>query len=204
MQADFLESTISRIAPSHPNSGDFKLLLYLDEALMSTTKEATTHLYTTRTDIPETTRVKTIQLLNGTLAAALDIWSQSKQAHWNVKGKDFYQLHLLFDDVASALYEHIDTIAERITSLGGVANGTARQSAKNSVLTEYPDTEKMTEEDHLNALADRLAMYAKHLREAMNKTSEWNEQDTNDLYVEVSREVDKKLWFLEAHLQRHR
>ncbi len=171
---------------------------------MSTTKEATTHLYTTRTDIPETTRVKTIQLLNGTLAAALDIWSQSKQAHWNVKGKDFYQLHLLFDDVASALYEHIDTIAERITSLGGVANGTARQSAKNSVLTEYPDTEKMTEEDHLNALADRLAMYAKHLREAMNKTSEWNEQDTNDLYVEVSREVDKKLWFLEAHLQRHR
>ncbi len=171
---------------------------------MTSTKELSTHLYTTRIDIPEATRTKTIQLLNSSLAASLDIWSQSKQAHWNVKGKDFYQLHLLFDDIASVLYEHIDTIAERITSLGGVAHGTARDSAKNSILPEYPDTEKMTEEDHLNALADRLAAYAKHLRDAIAKTSEWNEQDSNDLYIAISREVDKKLWFVEAHLQRHR
>lgn len=171
---------------------------------MTSTKERATHLYTTRIDIPEATRTKTIQLLNSTLAASLDIWSQSKQAHWNVKGKDFYQLHLLFDDIASVLYEHIDTIAERITVLGGVAHGTARDSAKNSELPEYPDTEKMTEEDHLNALADRLAAYAKHLREGISKTSDWEEQDTSDLYTGISREVDKKLWFVEAHLQRHR
>ena len=171
---------------------------------MTSTKELSTHLYTTRIDIPESTRVKTIELLNSTLAASLDIWSQTKQAHWNVKGKDFYQLHLLFDDIADVLYPHIDLIAERITSLGGVAHGTARNSAKNSPLTEYPDTEKMTEEDHLNALADRLAAYAKHVREAAGKASDWNEQDANDLYIEISREVDKKLWFVEAHLQRHR
>jgi starvation-inducible DNA-binding protein len=171
---------------------------------MTSTKELTTHLYTTRIDIAENTRTKTIQVLNSTLAAAMDIWSQTKQAHWNVKGKDFYQLHLLFDDVAEVLYPHIDMIAERITALGGVAHGTARDSAKNSLLTEYPDTEKMTEEDHLNALSDRLAAYGKHLRESASKTSEWNEQNTNDLYIEISREVDKKLWFVEAHLQRHR
>jgi starvation-inducible DNA-binding protein len=169
-----------------------------------TTKELSTHLYTTRIDIPETTRTKTIQLLNSTLAASLDIWTQTKQAHWNVKGKDFYQLHLLFDDIADVLYPHIDLIAERITALGGVAHGTARESAKHSLLQEYPDTEKMAEEDHINALADRLAAYAKHLRESAGKCSDWNEQDANDLYIEISREVDKKLWFLEAHLQRHR
>ncbi len=171
---------------------------------MTSTKEMTTHLYTTRIDIPESTRTKAIELLNTTLAASLDIWSQTKQAHWNVKGKDFYQLHLLFDDVADVLYPHIDLIAERITSLGGVAHGTARNAAKSSILTEYPDTEKMQEEDHLNALADRLAAYAKHLRQGISKMSEWDEQDSNDLYVEISREVDKKLWFIEAHLQRHR
>jgi starvation-inducible DNA-binding protein len=171
---------------------------------MTSTKALDTHLYTTRIDIPESTRSKTIELLNSTLAASLDIWSQTKQAHWNVKGKDFYQLHLLFDDVADTLYPHIDTIAERITSLGGVAHGTARDAAKNSCLPEYPNTEKMTEEDHLNSLADRLAAYGKHLREGIAKTDEWNEQDTNDLYVEISREVDKKLWFVEAHLQRHK
>lgn len=168
------------------------------------TKQIETHLYTTRIDIPEGTRTKTIELLNSTLAASLDIWTQAKQAHWNVKGKDFYQLHLLFDDIADALYEHIDTIAERITALGGVAHGTARDSAKNSFLDDYPNTETMKEVDHINALADRLAAYAKHLRQSIAKTSEWNEQDTNDLYIEISREVDKKLWFLEAHIQHHR
>jgi starvation-inducible DNA-binding protein len=172
--------------------------------MTTTTKEQVTHLYTTRIDIPEATRSKVIQQLNTTLAASLDIWSQTKQAHWNVKGKDFYQLHLLFDDIAGVLYEHIDLIAERITALGGVAHGTARQSAKGSPLTEYPDTEKMSEDDHLNALADRLAAYAKHLREGIAKCDELDDQDSNDLYVQISREVDKKLWFVEAHMQRHR
>lgn len=171
---------------------------------MSTKTKQSSHLYTTRHDLPESSRTKVIELLNESLAASLDIWSQAKQAHWNVKGKDFYQLHLLFDDVADALYEHIDEIAERITALGGVAHGTVRNSAENSLLPEYPDTEKMAEEDHINALADRVAKYAKHLREAIDKADEWGDQDTNDLYVGISKEVDKKLWFLEAHLQRHK
>ena len=171
---------------------------------MTTSTKQATHLYTTRIDIPEGTRSKTIQLLNSTLAAALDIWSQTKQAHWNVKGNHFYQYHLLFDDVAGVLYEHIDLIAERITVLGGVAHGTARNSGANSFLPEYPNTEKMSEEDHINAVADRLAAYAKHLREGMSKADEWGDLDTNDLYVEISRAVDKKLWFVEAHVQHHR
>lgn len=169
---------------------------------MSKTGQLQTHMYQTRNDIPEATRAKTADLLNGTLAAALDIWTQTKQAHWNVKGKDFYQLHLLFDDIAGVLYEHIDLIAERVTALGGVAHGTARQSAAKTFLPDYPDTENMNEEAHLNAVAERLAAYGKHLREGIAKTSEWNEQDSNDLYIEISREVDKKLWFVEAHLQR--
>jgi starvation-inducible DNA-binding protein len=170
---------------------------------MTTTKEQRTHMYTTRIDIPESLRAKTIELLNETLAASLDMWSQTKQAHWNVKGKNFYQVHLLFDDIAEVLYPHIDEIAERITALGGVAHGTVKDSAKNSILPEYPNTEKMNEEDHLIAIADRLAAYGKHVRQAVAKTSEWEEQDTNDLLIAISREVDKKLWFIEAHLQKH-
>ena len=170
---------------------------------MTTTKELRTHMYTSRIDIPESLRAKTIELLNTTLAASLDMWTQVKQAHWNVKGKDFYQVHLLFDDIADVLYPHIDEIAERITSLGGVAHGTARDSAKNSILPEYPNTEKLSEEGHLTAVADRLAAYGKHLRQAIAQTNEWEEQDTNDLLIAISREVDKKLWFIEAHFQKH-
>jgi starvation-inducible DNA-binding protein len=168
------------------------------------TKQLESHLYTTRIDIPEGARSKIVQLLNTSLAATIDAWSQVKQAHWNVKGKDFYQLHLLFDDVAAVLYEPIDVIAERITALGGVAHGTARNAAAASFLPEYPHTEKMKEEDHLNAVADRLSAYAKHLREAIDRASDLDDQGTNDLYVQISREVDKKLWFIEAHLQHHR
>lgn len=170
---------------------------------MTTTKEQRTHMYTTRIDIPESLRAKTIELLNETLAASLDMWSQTKQAHWNVKGKNFYQLHLLFDDIAEVLYPHMDEIAERITALGGVAHGTVKDSAKNSILPAYPNTEKLSEEGHLMAIADHLAAYGKHLRQAIAKTNEWEEQDTNDLLIAISREVDKKLWFVEAHLQKH-
>ena len=158
------------------------------------------HTFNTRNDIPETTRIACCQLLNTTLAATLDLWTQVKQAHWNVKGPNFYQLHLLFDEVATVVYEYIDMVAERITSLAGVANGTARQSASHSPLPEYPAI-PIGEKEHLRALADRLATYVKHIRESIDKTDELDDQATNDLYVEIARAIDQKLWFIEAHLQ---
>lgn len=88
--------------------------------------------FATRIDIPQSTRTECCQLLNTSLAATLDLWTQLKQAHWNVKGPNFYQLHLLFDALATSVYEYIDLIAERITALAGVANGTARQAAHES------------------------------------------------------------------------
>ena len=84
------------------------------------------------------------------------------------RDKGFYQLHLLFDEVAATTYEYIDMVAERITSLAGVANGTVRQAAQSSFLSEYPVV-PISERDHLEALADRLAAYIKHVREAIEK-----------------------------------
>jgi starvation-inducible DNA-binding protein len=156
------------------------------------------HTFNTRSDIPQATRVASCQLLNTTLAATLDLWTQVKQAHWNVKGPNFYQLHLLFDDVAAAVYEYIDMVAERITALSGIANGTARQSASTSLLPEYPAI-PIGEKEHLRALAERLAAYVKHVREGIEKTDD--DQATNDLYIEIARALDQKLWFIEAHLQ---
>jgi len=156
--------------------------------------------FATRNDIPPATRTESCKLLNTTLAATLDLWTQLKQAHWNVKGPNFYQLHLLFDELATAVYEYIDLVAERITALAGVANGTARQSASNSFLSEYPAV-PISEKEHLQALAERLAAYGKHLRTAIDKTDELDDQATNDVYIEIARTIDQKLWFIEAHLQ---
>jgi starvation-inducible DNA-binding protein len=167
----------------------------------STIKKDTQALtYKTRIDIPTQTRIDVVVLLNQSLATTLDLQTQIKQAHWNVKGQDFYSLHLLFDEIATEVLEFIDLIAERITTLGGYAMGTARIAAQQSELPEYP-FEAVNGMEHIAALADRLAIYAKSLRQNIDRTDSLGDMDTNDLYVEISRVIDKRLWFLEAHLQ---
>jgi starvation-inducible DNA-binding protein len=158
-----------------------------------------TKMYPTRIDLPQGIREKVVELLNQTLAATLDLKTQTKQAHWNVKGMDFYQLHELFDEMATELEEYVDMVAERVTALGGMALGTARIAAAESILPEY-DLDAVGGVEHITALADRYAAYAKHLREAIDTSDSWEDADTADLYTEISRTIDKRLWFLEAHL----
>jgi starvation-inducible DNA-binding protein len=157
------------------------------------------HLYPIRHDLPAEARLILIDLLNSTLSTTLDLKTQVKQAHWNVKGMEFNQLHLLFDDMATEVEVFVDTVAERITALGGIAFGTARVAAQDSILPEYP-LQTSKGRDHVTALADRYAICAKHLREAIAKTTELDDADTADLYTGMSRDMDKRLWFLEAHL----
>jgi starvation-inducible DNA-binding protein len=156
-------------------------------------------MYPTRIDLPSNVREEIVGILNKTLAASLDLKTQTKQAHWNVKGMDFYQLHELFDEMAGELEEYIDMVAERVTALGGTAMGTARIAASESILPEY-DLNAVGGADHVTALAERFAAYAKHLREAIDTTDDLGDADTADLYTEISRTIDKRLWFLEAHL----
>lgn len=165
--------------------------------MVSTVSKKT--LYPTRIDLSEDVRVKVVEILNQTLAATLDLKTQTKQAHWNVKGMDFYQLHELFDELAGELEEYVDLVAERVTALGAIAMGTARIAAESSILPEYA-LEAVTGADHVSALADRFAIYAKHLREGIDVTDNLGDADTADLYTEISRTIDKRLWFLEAHL----
>ena len=156
-------------------------------------------IYDSRIDIERDIRRGVINILNQSLAATLDLKTQTKQAHWNVKGTDFYQLHELFDEMATELEEYTDMVAERVTALGGVALGTARVAAAESILAEYP-LDAVGGIEHITALADRYAIYGKHLREAIDTTDKLGDADTADLYTEISRTIDKRLWFLEAHL----
>ena len=160
----------------------------------------TTRTFTTRNDIPEERREQVIELLNARLADTLDLYTQVKQAHWNVKGRDFIQLHLLYDTVAEDVIEFVDTIAERATALGGLALGTARMAAKASTLDEYP-VDAVEGMDTVAAVADRLAAYGALAREGIDRATELEDMDTADLFTDVSRAIDKHLWFVEAHLQ---
>jgi starvation-inducible DNA-binding protein len=155
--------------------------------------------YPTRIDLSIDVRSQVVKVLNQTLAATLDLKTQTKQAHWNVKGMDFFQLHELFDEMAGELEEYVDMVAERVTALGGTAMGTARIAAADSILPEYA-LDAVDGAEHVTALAERFAAYAKHVREAIDTTDDLGDADTADLYTEISRTIDMRLWFLEAHL----
>jgi starvation-inducible DNA-binding protein len=160
-------------------------------------------MHKTKIDIPENTRKAAIQLLQARLADAVDLATQVKQAHWNVKGPNFIGLHELFDKVADEVRGHTDEIAERITTLGGTAEGTARIAAARSKLKEYP-LDVFDGADHVEALSTALASFAKSARAAIDEAAEMGDQDTADIFTEVSRGIDKQLWLVEAHAQAKR
>lgn len=166
---------------------------------MPTTKPAT-RSFTTSVDLPAADRAKVIKLLNQHLADASDFWSQAKQAHWNVKGPDFWQLHKLFDEVAGEAAGWVDEFAERVTALGGYATGTVRMAALSSRLPEFPTdiTDSMA---YVKAVATRLAAFTNSAREAIDTADKVEDANTADLFTEISRCADKYLYFLEAHLQ---
>lgn len=157
-------------------------------------------MHNTKNDLAKGKREKVIEHLNARLADAIDLKTQAKQAHWNVKGHHFIALHELFDQVATAVEAHVDLIAERVTALGGTAMGTARVVAQRSSLSEYP-LEIFDGTAHVDALSTAMADFGKKVRQNIDDTDKLGDADTADLFTEVSREIDKLLWFVEAHIQ---
>jgi len=138
-------------------------------------------------------------VLQACLFDTIDLYNATRQAHWNVKGPHFGELHKLFEQFYTDLAEATDDLAERIVQLGGTANGTTQVLEKSTRLPPYP-TDLYAGMDHVKALADRYALVAKTLREGIEQTDEAGDADTADLLTEKSRATDKMLWMLEAHL----
>ena len=154
----------------------------------------------TKNDLPAEKRASVTQLLNERLADLIDLGLQAKQAHWNVKGATFIALHELFDSVAEETEGFVDDVAERIVALGGIAEGTINAVVKITKLPAYP-LNITSGRDHVEALSTALATVGKSVRAAIDRATELGDADTADLLTGVSRDIDKKLWFVEAHLQ---
>jgi len=158
-------------------------------------------IYETRIDLGRQARLSLARLLNQRLADMIDLFNQTKHAHWNVKGPEFMQLHELFDGVAERVEEGCDLLAERVVTLVVAAEGTTRQSAAASTIGEY-DLAAVDGLDHVRALAGQVAKLAASIRGAIQQSAELGDPTTADLFTEISRSLDKDLWLLEAHLQK--
>ncbi|GJE40111.1 DNA starvation/stationary phase protection protein Dps [Methylobacterium persicinum] len=154
----------------------------------------------TRNETDSNAKRVSIQALNARLADGIDLALAIKQAHWNLKGPQFIGVHLMLDGFRNEIDALNDKVAERAVQLGGTALGTAQVVAGETKLPAYP-TGIYAIADHIAALIDTYAAYANAVRENIDETDEAGDADTADLFTEVSRAVDKQLWFLEAHVQ---
>jgi starvation-inducible DNA-binding protein len=160
-------------------------------------------MYQTLNDISLKRRVELNMLMNQRLADAVDLQLQMKQAHWNVKGPHFAGLHKLFDKIHEAVESYVDLIAERIVQLGGIAEGTARIAAKRSRIEEYP-LSIADGSAHVGAVSKALSTFGHDIRNTIEEADNLEDAATADLFTDVSREIDKWLWMVEAHSQASR
>src|SRR6266487_5743090 len=168
------------------------------ETIPESRSSAPAHLYATKNDLAEATRTEVIALLNVRLAESIDLQTQCKQAHWNVKGPAFIGLHKLFDDINEDVEQYVDQIAERIVQLGGIAEGTVGAVEARSTIVDYPLT-LSTGAEHVAALSDALSGFARAARLGIEEMQELKDADSADMLTDISRGVDQWLWFVEAH-----
>ncbi|MDI1479479.1 DNA starvation/stationary phase protection protein Dps [Polyangium sp. y55x31] len=157
-------------------------------------------MYPSPSHLPESSRVAIVKTLNERLADGLDLHSQIKVAHWNIKGPHFAALHPLFETFATELAAFNDEIAERAVTLGGLAAGTTRHVAASSRVPEYPQ-ETTRGLDHVRLLAERFGVYIQGLHASRAISDEHRDADTSDLLTNIITTFDKHAWFLLASLE---
>jgi len=155
-------------------------------------------LHKTRNDLTSNTKTTVAALLNARVADAIDLALMTKQAHWNLRGRQFIAVHEMLDGFRTEVDGHVDTMAERVVQLGGVVLGTTQTVAHCSTLKAYP-TDLVSVEDHIAALGERYGDLANASRASIGAADEAGDADTADIFTAFSRSLDKALWFLEAH-----
>lgn len=169
-------------------------------ARKAASKKSNVSLNPTKNSLKASIRQKVVGLLNARLADAIDLGLQAKQAHWNVKGPNFVGLHELFDQVGEAAEKYADELAERGVELGGTAVGTVQAVASATTLAAYPVAAQKWSV-HVDKLSSALAAFGKNVRDAIETADDLGDADTSDLFTDISRDVDKWTWMVEAHNQ---
>ena len=150
------------------------------------------NLHKSLNDLDSNTKASVGALLNARLVDAIDLALATKQAHWNLRGRQFIAVHEMFDGFRTEIDAHVDTLAERVVQLGGTALGTAEAVVRDSKLQTYP-TDLVLVDDHIFALTERYGHLANSTRAAIGSANELGDDNTADIFTVFSRSLDKAL-----------
>ena len=155
--------------------------------------------YPSPSRLPEEARNRIAAALESRLADGLDLHSQIKVAHWNVKGPHFAALHPLFETFATSLADFNDQVAERAVTLGARIRGTARHVAAASRIPE-PPADVVQDLALVKQLAERFESYLDGVREGRDVAERNGDADTVDLLTTIVEAFEKNAWFLRSTL----
>jgi starvation-inducible DNA-binding protein len=151
-------------------------------------------------EFEEPVRLEMTEQLNQLLADSMTLRDLYKKAHWQIAGPTFYQLHLLFDKHFGEQVEVVDTIAERIQLLGGLAIAMAHDVAETTKI-ERPPRGREEVPAVISRLLDAHQIIIRQCREVAERSSKLGDQGTNDMVVsDVLRTNELQSWFLSEHL----
>jgi len=150
--------------------------------------------------VDENVRLEVTKRLNLLLADTATLRDLYKKSHWHVAGPTFYQLHLLFDKHFGEQSELVDTIAERIQILGGVAVALSHDIAELTRLERVPrDREEVPV--IITRLLDAHHFILKEVHSFAKKAADLGDDGTNDMLVSnVLRTNEMQVWFVSEHL----
>jgi starvation-inducible DNA-binding protein len=158
------------------------------------------HLVTMPIALSESACKESVENLNQVLADSMTLRDLYKKHHWQVAGPTFMQLHLLFDKHAGEQNELIDTIAERIQTLGGVCLAMAADVAE-ATLVPRPPKGREDPPTQLSRLLHAHEIVIKEARAMARRAAENGDDGTNDLLVsDVIRQNEQQAWFLAEHV----
>src|SRR6266571_5600713 len=150
--------------------------------------------------LEEPVRLEMTEQLNRVLADTMTLRDLYKKSHWQTSGPTFYQLHLLFDKHHSEQAELVDSIAERIQLLGGLAIAMAHDVAETTQI-ERPPRGREEVPVVLSRLLDAHQVIIRDCRKLAERSATLGDQGTNDLVVsDVLRANELQAWFLSEHL----
>jgi len=150
--------------------------------------------------LEEPVRLEMTEQLNQLLADSMTLRDLYKKTHWQVAGPTFYQLHLLFDKHFEEQVEIVDTIAERIQLLGGLAIAMAADVAETTRI-ERPPRGREEVPVVISRLLDAHEVVIEQCREIADRSSKIGDHGTNDMVVsDVLRVNELQSWFVSEHL----